>query len=140
MDESYRMTLAQRRLSDTQAVYRHRARLVTDDFMEVRHLWPDRRGKSFADRHLDPQLDSIEHAQVQLQHQAETADTAVRMTIATEDNVRQCQAALTEFEADNQEALRLNRIASDIAGRVAVKAGAISDDAGRIDGVVAQLL
>lgn len=140
MDHTYRMGLAKGRLADAHAVYRHRARLVAEDFAEIRHLWQDRRGKWFSDRHIAPQLTTMDDAQFHLQEQVGAAAAALQLTSAAEDRVRQCQAALTDFESDARETIRLKAATIDFAGRVALEAGAIRAEAERINAVISTLL
>lgn len=140
MDESFWMSQAQRRLVDASSLYNHRARLLADDFGEVRHRWSDRRGQSYSGRHIEPQLVSIGEAQALLRQHLTAADGAISAAMTAEDKERQCRAALTECEQDAAETRRLTRASLEISGRVVVEAGDIAGAANAIDARVAVLL
>jgi hypothetical protein len=140
MDESFWIGQSLRHLADAEALYRHGSRVITDEFNEVRHLWPDQRGRTFAAAHIESQLASIADAALQLRGQADAAHSALRAANLAETHTRLCQAALAEHEQQAKSARRLCATSFDLAGRVSVAAGELTAAANSIDARIAQLL
>lgn len=115
MHYAYRFRSLLARISEAALLFRHRARILEDDYEEVAYVWRDQRGRTLVRGHLIPQVQQCPPVAAALTDACRHCEQAEREAVETEAAITRVHSLTSQLELPAQRATRETINAEELA-------------------------